>query len=266
MATVHSDQQHLENDVQKEITADLGECSDITFEEAFDSKVEVTTPKTKRSIRTDHIAVKKRILKRFTRPEPNDTLSMEELGEKILQLGASLQKRKPELASSEESGEDCSPTQPIIKRKTSSSINKAQRKVKKNCKGFLEPVVFSLAKNQTNVFPCFMDSSIYACDSKLKFENKLRKHGFDNDADTSSEELENAKRNTICHLNTFISNHTPHLKRKGKKVSRSNSTKTLKGHPKASETTAMSTCGGCTQKTTTEKLHGHLKKTNPKQT
>lgn len=264
MATAHSDQQHLENDVQKEITGDVEKCSDIALEEACDSKVEISTPKTKSSVRIAHLPVQRRILKRFTRPD--DTLSMEELGEKILQLGASLQKRKPELASSEESGEDCSPTQPIIKRKTSSSINKAQRKVKKNCKGFLEPVVFSLANNQTRVFPCFVDKSIYACDSKLKFENKLRKHGFDNDADTSSEELENAKNNTMFHLNTFISNHTPHLKSKGKKVSRSNSRKTLKGHPKASETTAMSTCGGCTEKTTTEKLNVRPEKTNPKQT
>lgn len=197
MATVHSDQDHQETNYSICSGVDKGNCSETTFHKTPKPAEKYSSSDINNLAGTENSGRKLKALKRVRRPE--DLLDLEELGENLSAFGASLRKRRPDVTSSGESNG----SSPVDSRNQLNTSKNVQPRTKKNCSGLLEPVMLTVSKGQKKAFPCFSDKSIFTCESKLRFASRLRKQGFDNDADTSSEELENAKQSAISSLTAF---------------------------------------------------------------
>ena len=144
-------------------------------------------------------AAKVCFLKRIARNQKD--ISVKDLESNIAEIGANLQKRKPEYSSS--SNSENSPTFDSPRKiawngefKTKSKLNEFQK---------VSPILLKTKHKANMRFPCFFDDQIYNANPDIGFQSKLKKHhGADNDADTSSEELLKNQKNSFLHLQDAV--------------------------------------------------------------
>lgn len=145
------------------------------------------------------------VLKRFRRSQ--NTIVLADLEKKITEIGASLQKRKPDFNKSRDSDDSQGDPSPLryFRTREKGELTKAKDQTS------ISALIMKSELRGKRVFPCFLDSQIYKTPADLDLSKKLKQvKDRDYEDDTSSEDLEKGKTHAFRALNNAIRDFGQH--------------------------------------------------------